>query len=86
MNIILQFYQNHSVPKEIITSKITDPELLEDVLNTRVVVPSRGIKQDLVKMSAENATEEVKVQAVRSTLANIKFLTAGGSSGAINNP
>ena len=60
ISYIMQFYQNHSVPKEIITSKITDPELLEDVLNTRVVVPSRGIKQDLVKMSAENAIKAMQ--------------------------
>jgi excinuclease ABC subunit C len=56
----MQFYQNHSVPKEIITSKITDPELLEDVLNTKIVVPTRGIKQDLVKMSAENAIKAMQ--------------------------
>lgn len=60
ISYIMQFYQNHSVPKEIITSKITDPELLEDVLNTKIVVPTRGIKQDLVKMSAENAIKAMQ--------------------------
>lgn len=60
ISYIMQFYQTHSVPREIITSKITDPELLEDVLNTKVVVPSRGIKQDLVKMSAENAIKAMQ--------------------------
>ena len=60
ISYIMQFYQNHSVPKEIITSKITDPELLEEVLNTKIVVPTRGIKQDLVKMSAENAIKAMQ--------------------------
>lgn len=60
ISYIMQFYQNHSVPKEIITSKITDPELLEDVLNTKIVVPTRGIKQDLVKMGAENAIKAMQ--------------------------
>ena len=60
ISYIMQFYQTHSVPREIITSKITDLELLEDVLNTKVVVPSRGIKQDLVKMSAENAIKAMQ--------------------------
>ena len=60
ISYIMQFYQNHSVPKEIITSKITDSELLEDVLNTKIVVPTRGIKQDLVKMSAENAIKAMQ--------------------------
>ena len=66
VSYIMQFYQTHLVPKEIVVSKIADSELLEEVLNTKIVIPIRGTKQDLLKMSAENA-----IKAMQE-----KFLTA----------
>ena len=66
ISYIMQFYQSHLVPKEIITSQITDSNLLEEVLNTKIVVPNRGIKQDLLKMSAENAIKAMQDEFLSS--------------------
>ena len=63
---IMQFYQSHLVPKEIITSQITDPNLLEEVLNTKIVIPTRGVKQELLKMSAENAFKAMQDEFLSS--------------------
>ncbi len=60
ISYIMQFYQTHIVPKEIIVSNINDSELLEEVLNTKITLPSRGVKQELLKMSAENAIKAMQ--------------------------
>lgn len=60
ISYVMQFYQSHLLPKEIIVSKIEDSSLLEDVLNVHVTIPSRGVKQELLKMSAENAIKAME--------------------------
>lgn len=60
ISYVMQFYQSHILPKEIIVSKIEDSSLLEDVLNVHVTIPSRGVKQELLKMSAENAIKAME--------------------------
>lgn len=60
MSYVMQFYQNHVLPKEIIISSFEDVDLLEDTLNVKVSTPSRGAKLDLLKMCAENATKAME--------------------------
>lgn len=54
---ISQFYQNLDVilPKEIIIPYIENVEILEDLLKTKVIIPIKGIKKQLVDLANENA-------------------------------
>lgn len=54
---ISQFYQNLDVilPKEIIIPYIENIEILEDLLKTKVIIPIKGIKKQLVDLANENA-------------------------------
>ena len=55
-NFILSFYENNSdLPKEILVSNDIDNELLESILNIKVINPTRGLKKKLVDMAYENA-------------------------------
>lgn len=54
-SILLQFYSTHVKPKELlITDKQMCP-LLQDALGIKVLVPSRGVKKDILFMAFENA-------------------------------
>ena len=52
---VTSFYDNNEVPKEIIVSDKFDSELLSNAINTKVIIPRRGIKKKLVDMAYENA-------------------------------
>lgn len=52
---ICQFYMSHPKPKELL---VADPDLassLNDVLEIEVIVPTQGIKKDILAMALENA-------------------------------
>ena len=52
---VTSFYDKNEVPKEILVSSKFDNKILEKVLNTKVLVPQRGIKKKLVDMAYDNA-------------------------------
>lgn len=52
---VTSFYDKHDVPKEILVSEDFDTELLESAINTKVLVPQRGLKKNLVDMAYDNA-------------------------------
>lgn len=52
---VTSFYERNEVPKEILVSDEVDNALLESVLNTKVLIPKRGLKRRLVEMAKENA-------------------------------
>lgn len=52
---VTSFYDKHEVPKEILVGKDFDSELLSKVLNTKVLIPQKGIKKKLTNMAYENA-------------------------------
>ena len=52
---VTSFYENNELPKEILVSDNFDNELLEKVLNTKVIIPKIGIKNKLLNMAYENA-------------------------------
>jgi len=54
-NYIGNFYLRNEVPKEILVPKDIDTDLLSNTLNTKVIIPLKGIKHDLLKMSYDNA-------------------------------
>jgi excinuclease ABC subunit C len=57
-----QFYTkaNHFKPKEILISNSIDEEILEKVLEVKVIKPQRGQKKDLVKLAEKNASIALK--------------------------
>ena len=52
---VISFYEKNEIPKEILVSNDFDEELLSNALNTKAVVPVKGIKKKLVDMAYENA-------------------------------
>ena len=55
-NFILSFYENNTdLPKEILVSDNIDNELLESILEIKVIKPTRGPKKKLVEMAYDNA-------------------------------
>ena len=53
---ILSFYEKDIIkPKEVLIPKNLDSNILEEVLNVKVKVPQKGLKQKIVEMANENA-------------------------------
>lgn len=57
-----QFYTkaNHFKPKEILISNSIDEEILEKLLEVKVIKPQRGQKKDLIKLAEKNASIALK--------------------------
>jgi excinuclease ABC subunit C len=57
-----QFYTkaNHFKPKEILISEKMDIDILEQLLEVKVIKPQKGPKKDLVKLAEKNATIALK--------------------------
>ena len=54
ISLIFQYYQKHDLPKEIIVGN-KEYLVLQVGLSTKVILPSRGIKHDLLLIALENA-------------------------------
>lgn len=52
---IVQFYISHPKPKELIISEPKLVQSLQENLDIKVIVPSKGLKKDLLMMALENA-------------------------------
>lgn len=52
---VTSFYDKNEIPKEILVTDTFDVELISKAINTRVLVPQRGIKKKLVDMAYDNA-------------------------------
>ncbi len=52
---VTSFYERNNIPKEILVSDSFDTNLLSSVLNTKVIVPIKGIKKKLIDMAYDNA-------------------------------
>ncbi len=52
---ILKFYENHEIPKEIIVEDNINEGILSSILNTKVYIPLKGKKKNLVDMASINA-------------------------------
>jgi excinuclease ABC subunit C len=57
-----QFYTkaNHFKPKEILISEKMDTDILEQLLEVKVIKPQKGPKKELVKLAEKNATIALK--------------------------
>ena len=74
---ILKFYERHEIPKELLVEKDLNTEIIGNILGTKVVVPEKGKKKNLLNMAKENAKialeQEITIiknDEKRSVLAN----------------
>ena len=54
-NYIIKFYSRHEIPKEILIDELIDKELIENILDTKLVTPQKGKKKELLKMAYMNS-------------------------------
>jgi len=73
INFIYDFYQKNRIPKEIIIPTLNDSYLLEELLNTKVVMPLKGLKYDLLMMAGENAIKAMEDQNMIKVIKEDKF-------------
>lgn len=52
---VTSFYDKNKVPKEVLVSAEFDTNLLQQALQTKVLVPQKGIKKKIVNMAYDNA-------------------------------
>ena len=57
---VVTFYQNNTLPKELLIPQDVDDELLSEILDCHILKPQRGQKLSLVKMASENAKESLE--------------------------
>ena len=74
---ILKYYERHEIPKEILVEDNLNSEIISNILNTKVYVPIKGKKKNLVEMAHINAKISleqemtiIKNDEKRSILAN----------------
>ncbi|GEK91913.1 excinuclease ABC subunit UvrC [Alkalibacterium kapii] len=62
IGFILQYYEdiNNQKPKEIYVPQTVDTELLEETLETKVFVPKRGRKKELLDLTGKNSEIALK--------------------------
>lgn len=85
---IYQFYLNHPKPKELIISEKSIADILESSLGIKVIVPSRGVKKDLLFMALENAKAGLDEHFMTARLEddNLKLLEELGNMLNISTP
>lgn len=52
---IINFYNRHEIPQEILIEEGLNEEILSNILKTKVYIPQKGNKKNLLKMALENA-------------------------------
>lgn len=52
---IFNFYSKHEIPKELLVDKSLDVNIIGDILKTKVYVPIKGKKKELLDMAYNNA-------------------------------
>ena len=55
MYYVMSFYDKNDLPKEVLLDNTFDIELLNKALETKFIVPQKGIKKKLVDMAYDNA-------------------------------
>ena len=69
---IVSFYQNNTLPKEILLPQDIDDDVLKEILDCKIIKPQKGNKYSLVQMAIENAKEslEKKFQLIQKNEAS----------------
>ena len=87
-DLILQYYQTHSLPNEIVANIYGLKVRIEDIYDINVVYKSRGALYDLVDMATINARQglDEHFMSARLTDDNLKILTELGNLLNIKTP
>lgn len=56
---LVTFYQENTLPKELLVPMNLDTNLLEEILECKIIKPQKGKKADLVEMAINNAKESL---------------------------
>ena len=62
---ILNFYIKHEIPKEILVNNNINIDLLSHLINTKFIVPEKGIKKKLIDMAETNAKINLDNELIR---------------------
>lgn len=57
---MVSFYQNNTLPKEILVPMDMDIDLLSQIIECKILKPQKGNKASLVQMAIENAKESLE--------------------------
>lgn len=57
---VATFYQNNTLPKELLLPQDVEDEVLHDILDCKIIKPQKGNKYSLVLMAIENAKESLE--------------------------
>lgn len=60
LSFIVQYYEKNIIPDEILLPNNVDCEVLNEILNTKIIQPKQGNKKQLVDMVEENAIKSLK--------------------------
>ena len=52
---ILNFYTRHEIPKEILLDSGLNTDIVSNILNTKALIPQKGVKKTLIEMAKTNA-------------------------------
>ena len=52
---ILNFYTRHEIPKEILLDSGLNTDIVSNILNTKALIPQKGVKKTLIEMANTNA-------------------------------
>ena len=88
LSMIFQYYQKHEIPKEILIGNKKYQESLINILQTKVNIPSRGIKKEMLLIALENAKNGIDEHFLSSRLNddNLKLLEELGEILHIKTP
>lgn len=59
---IVTFYQSNTLPKELLLPQGIETDVLNEILDCKIIVPQRGNKYSLVQMANENAKESLQTK------------------------
>ena len=57
---ILNFYTRHEIPKEILLDSGLNTDIVSNILNTKALIPQKGVKKTLIEMAKTNAKISLK--------------------------
>ena len=74
---ILKFYEKHEIPKEILVEEKINSSIIGSILNTKVYIPEKGKKKNLVNMANTNA--KVSLEQEITMIKNDEARTTGAN-------
>ena len=57
---IVSFYQNNTLPKEVLLPQDVDDEVLKEILDCKILKPQKGNKYSVVQIAIDNARESLE--------------------------